>query len=45
MDTYDKLKVFNSQMKMTYRSKQAEEDDELEKKKKKDKIENDEEFN
>jgi hypothetical protein len=45
MDTYDKLKVFNRDMEMIYRSKQSEEDDELEKRTKKNKIENDEEFN
>lgn len=44
MDTYDKLKVFDRNLEMKYRSKQAEEDDELEKRRKKDKIENDEEF-
>jgi hypothetical protein len=44
MDTYNKLKVFNADMEMIYRSKQCEEEDEEVKQKKKESVENDEEF-
>ncbi len=44
MDTYNKLKVFSPQMEMTFRSAQCEEDDELVKRRKKESVENDEEF-
>ena len=41
---YNRLKVFSPSMEMIYRSEQSKEDDELELRRRKDKIEKDEEF-
>lgn len=41
---YNRLKVFSPSMEMIYRSEQSKEDDELEQRRRKDKIEKDEEF-
>jgi hypothetical protein len=41
---YNRLKVFSPELEMVYRSKQSKEDDELEQRRRKEKVENDEEY-